>query len=147
MSYSQTFAIDAAPGLIKRAVAQAAITASAYIGTQHDQLVATATDMVLVVNIEAITTAGATGETYEFRIVGSNTTNRSDGEILDITKIGNVTSMGVGETRAAVAGDRLVMDFRSEKNRTKYRYIDLYLLVAGTSPSITFNAYLTKEAC
>lgn len=147
MSYSQTFAIDAATGLIKRAVAQAAITASGYIGTQFDQLVASATDMVLVVNIEAITTAGATGETYEFRIVGSNVANRSDAEILDIAKIGNATSIGTGETRTTVAGDRLVMDFRTEKNRTKYRYLDLYLLVAGTSPSITFNAYLTKEAC
>lgn len=147
MSYSQTFAIDAATGLIKRAVAQAAVTGSAVIGTQLDQLVATATDMALLLNVEAITINGATGETYRFTILGSNVSNRSDAEILGGATIGKATQVAGGETRDAVAGDRLVIPFRTEKNRTKYRYIDVYLTVAGTSPSITFNAYLTKEAC
>ncbi len=145
MSYSKIYSIDADVGLIKRPPGQAAITASAYIGTQTDMIASQANDMLCVINVEAITTAGATGETYRFRIVGSNLANRSDAELLDEIGIGNATQLGVGETRTAVAGDRVVMAFRTEKNRTRYRFIDLYLLVAGTAPSITFNAYFTKE--
>lgn len=145
MSYSKTYAIDADVGLIKRAAGQAAVTASGYIGTQLDMQASQANDMLCVINVEAITTAGATGETYRFRIVGSNLANRSDAELLDEITIGNATQIGVGETRTALAGDRVIMAFRSEKNRTRYRFLDLYLLVAGTAPSITFNAYFTKE--
>ncbi|PZQ99205.1 MAG: hypothetical protein DI533_00410 [Cereibacter sphaeroides] len=145
MSFSKNYAIDAATGLIKREPAQAAVAASGYIGTQHDQGAATATDMMLIANIEAITVGGATPENYRFRMVGSNLANRSDSEIIGEQHIGGAAQVGTGETRSAAAGDRVVLPFRTEKNRTKFRYVDLYLLVAGTAPSITFSAYVTKE--
>lgn len=142
MSYAEYFAFDAATGLPKRDPAQAALTASAWVGTQHDQQAATATDAVLVVNIESIDIASS-DEVYTFRVVGSNVADRSDGETLAIAQVGKASAIGTGETRDSAAGDRLVVPFRTEKNRTRYRYIDLRLNVAGTTPSIGFNAYIT----
>ena len=98
-----------------------------------------------MVNIESIVTNGATGETYDFIVVGSNASNRSDAERLASMKIGKFGQVGAGETRDALAGDRLVIPFRTEKTRTKFRYVDLYLDVAGTAPAIAFSAYISKE--
>lgn len=143
MSYSKNYAIDADVGLIKRAPAQAAVTSTGYVGTQLDLLAATASDMVCVMNVEAVDIA-STNETYTFRIVGSNATDRSDGEVLGMAMLGHAATITI-ETRNTAAGDRLVIPFRTEKNRTRYRYIDLHLTAAGTTPSITFNAYFSKE--
>ena len=148
MTSRKSYAIDAATGLIKRAAAQAAVTADAYIGTQHNQGAATATDMVLVLNVESIVTNGATGETYKLYIIGSNVADRSDGEVLGVAFLGKASQLtGSQETRDSAAGDRLVVPFRTEKNRTRFQYVDLYIDVAGTAPSIAFNAYLSKEIC
>ncbi len=137
------FPIDAATGLIKRAAAQSAITATAYIGTQHDQGAAAATDMALVINVEAIDVASA-NETYTFRVVGSNVADRSDGQILGWVQMGHASTLTI-ETRNTAAGDQFFVEFRTEKNDTAFRYVDLHLLAAGTTPSITFNAYMTKR--
>jgi hypothetical protein len=142
MSYSEYFPLDADVGLIKRAPAQAAVVATAYIGTQLDLLAATGMEMTCVINIEAVDVSSA-NETYTFRIVGSNATDRSDGEILAVHQAGHAGTLTI-ETRSSAAGDRLVIPFRTEKNRTRYRYIDLHLIAAGTTPSITFGAYFTK---
>jgi hypothetical protein len=40
---------------------------------------------------------------------------------------------------------RFVLPFRNEKNGTTYRYMRLYTLIAGTSPSIDFSAFLAKD--
>lgn len=137
------FAIDAAPGLIKREVGSAAVTADAYIGTQWDQGGAAATDFVMVINIEACKVS-AGNELYTFRAIGSNVSDRSDGVILDTLELGDAGTIPI-ETVDTVVGDQLVMRCRSEKNDMQFRYIDLHLDVAGTSPSITFNAYVSKE--
>lgn len=143
MSFTKNYAIDAATGLIKRATAQAAITATAYIGTQYDQQAATATDMVAIINVEAVDVASA-NEVYTFRIVCSNATDRSDGEVVAMAMLGHAGTITI-ETRNTAAGDRLVIPFRTEKLRARYRYVDLHLTCAGTTPSITFNAYFSKE--
>lgn len=144
MTHSKFFAFDAAPGLVKRAVAQAALTSTGYVGTQWDQGAAALTDAICVVNVESIVTAGATGETYVFRIVGSNVADRSDGETLAVAELGSGTTLTV-ETRSTIATDRAVIRFRTEKNETKFRYVDLHMTVAGTAPSIAFNAHISKE--
>jgi hypothetical protein len=141
-AFSRTFAIDAAPGLIKREVGAAAVTADAYIGTQFDQTAAAATDMVLVTNIEACKVS-AGDELYTLRIIGSNVANRSDGDILATLELGDGGALPIG-TVDTIAGDQFHVYFRTEKGRTTYRYVDLHLDVAGTSPSITFSAYLTR---
>jgi hypothetical protein len=46
---------------------------------------------------------------------------------------------------AADAIGRFVLPFRNEKNGTTYRYMRLYTLIAGTSPSIDFSAFLAKD--
>jgi hypothetical protein len=143
MSFAKNFAIDAATGLIKRATAQAAVTATGYIGTQYDQQAATATDMVCIINVEAIDIT-STNETYTFRIVGSNVADRSDGEVLGMVMLGVAATITI-ETVNSAAGDRVVLPFRTEEHRRRFRYVDLHLTVAGTTPSITFNAYFSKD--
>lgn len=148
MSFFKAYALDAATGLIKRAPGQATITADGYVGTQHDQQAATASDMVLVLNVESIVINGATGETYKFYLIGSNVADRSDGEVLAAFALGKASQLvGSQETRDSAAGDRIVQPFRTEKNRTRYRYVDLYVDVNGTAPAIAFNANLSKEIC
>ena len=145
MSFTKNYAIDADVGMIKRDRALAALTSTGYVGTQLDLIGPAGNDMVGVINIESIVTAGATGETYRFRIVGSNQTNRSDAEVLAEITIGNATQVGMGETRAALAGDSIRVPFRTEKGRTRFRYIDTHLTVAGTAPSIAFSHFYGKE--
>lgn len=137
------FAIDAAPGLIKRELGSAAITATAYIGTQWDQGGAAATDFVCVIDVEAIDVSSA-NEVYTFRLVGSNVANRSDGQVLDTLILGHAGTITIQAVNTA-AGMRFVMRARSELNDTQFRYIDLHLTAAGTTPSITFGAYISKE--
>ncbi|WP_010137596.1 hypothetical protein [Oceanicola sp. S124] len=140
---SKTFAIDAAPGLIKRALGLAALTADAYVGSQHDQGDAAITDLVCVVDIESCKVS-AGDETYTLRLVGSNSADRSDAQILDTLELGDAGTIPVA-TVDTVPGDRFVMRARTERQDTSFRYIDLHLDVAGTSPSIGFGAFLSKE--
>lgn len=46
---------------------------------------------------------------------------------------------------AADTAGRFAIPFRNERNGTIYRYARLYTLIAGTSPSITFSAFLGKD--
>ena len=46
---------------------------------------------------------------------------------------------------AADAIGRFVLPFRNERNGTTYRYARLYTLIAGTSPSIDFGAFIAKD--
>lgn len=144
--FSRTFAFDASTGLVKRAVAQAAVTADGYQGTQFDQGAAAMTDMVMVLNIEAVDIASG-DEVYRFRIIGSNVADRSDGTILATLEFGDASTIGAWETIDAAAGDQHVLYFRTEKDGLKYRYVDLHLDVSGTSPSVTYNAFLSKLIC
>lgn len=137
------YEIDAATGLIKRELAQAAITSSAYIGTQWDQGAAVVTDLACVINIEAINVDA--GSIYTFRIVGSNVANRSDAQVLAMMEIGNATTVGAPETVAGAAGNQLVLEARTEKNNTFFRYVDLHIEVAGGSATITFGAYIARR--
>lgn len=141
---SKTFAIDAAPGLIKRELGLAALTADAYVGTQLDQGGAAVTDYVLVVDVESITVGGASPETYTMRMIGSNVADRSDAQILGTMELGAAATIPI-ETVNTVAGTRRVLRFRSEVDQTFFQYIDLHLDAAGTAPSIAFGAYISKE--
>lgn len=143
MNPTKTYAIDAATGLIKRAAGSAALTADAYIGTQHDQGGNIATDAIAIINIESCKVS-AGNETYLFTILGSQTADRSDGEILAQMFVGDAGTIAL-ETRDTIAGDRVEMRFRTEKNGQPLRYVDLHLDVTGTSPSIGFGAYISKE--
>ena len=140
---SKTFAIDAAPGLIKRELGLAALTATGYVGTQHDQGGSVVTDFVLVVDV---TTAkvSAGNETYTLRMIGSNVADRSDGQILGTMELGDAGTIPI-ETVDTVAGSRRVLRCRSEVDQTYFRYIDLHMTVAGTGPSLAFGAFISRE--
>lgn len=140
---TKRFAIDAAPGLIKRETAQAAVTTTGYVGLQHDQGGRAVTDLVAVINIEAVKVSAA-NEGYIFRLVGSNAADRSDAQVLGMAQLGHASQMGP-DTRNSAAGDQVVVRGRSEKGNTFFRFLDLHLTVSGTAPSIQFGAYLTKE--
>lgn len=141
--FSQTFAFDAATGYVKRAVGQAAITSDGYVGTQLDQGAAAITDLVLVLNVEAIDVAG-TDEIYDFRVVLSNIADRSDGVVVAMAQLGHITAIPGPESVTTAVGDRHVLYFRTEKDGIAYRYVDLHLDVTGATSSITFNAHLSK---
>lgn len=134
------YAFDAAPGLLKRDNGQAAVTATGYIGAQWDQLAPAATDCIALVNVEAVAAAGQ----YTFRIVGSNVADRSDATVLGTLEMG-AAAISAPETDVTVAGDRGEVRFRTERDDVRYQYIDLHLTAAGTSPSMAFSAYITKE--
>jgi len=137
------FALDAAPGFIKRANGEAALTATGYVGTQIDQGGSVGTDMIAVVNVEACKVS-AGNEVYTLSVVGSNTADRSDGELLAQIPLGDAGTIAL-ETRDTAAGDQILLRFRTEKNDQHFQYVDLHLAVAGTGPSITFGAHITKE--
>ena len=141
-AFSRTFAFDASTGLQKRAPASAAVTTTGWQGTQFDQGAASATDMVCVLNVEAIDLA-STNEVYTFRLVGSNAADRSDGQVLANFQLGVAATITIESLNTAV-GHQEIVYFRTEKNRTAFRYVDLHLTVAGTTPSITYSAFLSK---
>lgn len=134
------YAFDAAPGLLKRDVDLGAITASGYVGPQWDQLAPAATDALLLVNVEALSAGGQ----YTFRVVGSNLPDRSDGTILGTLEMGSA-AISAPETVASAVGDRGECRFRTEKDDERFRYVDLHLQTGGSSPSLAFSAYITKE--
>ena len=140
---SKTFAIDAATGLIKRELGLAALTADAYVGTQHDQGGAVVTDLVLVVDVESCKVS-AGDETYTLRMIGSNVADRSDGQILGTMELGDAGTIPI-ETVDTIAGSRRILRCRSEVDQTYFQYLDLHLDVAGTSPSIGFGAFISRE--
>lgn len=140
---TKTFAIDAGTGLIKRARGSAAVTATAYIGTQWDQGAAVVTDAICRIVLEAVKVS-AGDETYTFRIVGSNVADRSDGQVLAMAMVGDASTITI-ETVDSAVGDVIDLRFRTERNDTAFRYIDLHITTVGTSETITFGAYISKE--
>lgn len=139
---SKLFAIDASTGLIKRALGQAAVTGTGYIGTQWDQGGAAITDAICVIQVEAVNIAA--GSIYTFRVTGSNVADRSDAQVLATAQAGLASVITI-ETVNSAAGNQIVMRFRTEKNDTAFRYIDLHMTIAGGSATITFGAYISVE--
>ena len=144
MPFPKYYAFDAATGLLVRDVGLAALTADGYVGTQLDQKGATNTAMALILNIESIDVANG-DEAYTFRVVLSNQSNRSDSVVI-ATQICGPAAVKLQDTVADAAADRVELFFETQKNGVHFRYVDVYLDVAGTSPSIAFNAYMTKVA-
>lgn len=57
--------------------------------------------------------------------------------------IGGSTATGAG-TNDLAAG-RLCINFRNERNGVLYRYLRLKTVIAGTTPSIVFKAFLSRD--
>lgn len=138
--YSQ-FTYDA--GLLIRA-AGAAIT-STETGSLILDVGAGLLKGTMVVDVTAIDVV--TGdEAYSLMLEGSpDATFGTAGNIriMSELRIGGATF--TTPNGAADAVGRFAIPFRNERNGTLYRYLRLYTLIAGTSPSLTFSAFLAKS--
>lgn len=141
MPIQQYYALD--KEFLFRDRAQSAVTTDGYIGTQKNLGGQTLLPMIMVVNIEAIKVS-AGDETYTLRVVGSQTADRSDSRVLAELVAGDAAGKHSTETADDEAGDQLLIPFLTTRGDENIQYLDLYLDVAGTSPSITFSAFATK---
>ena len=85
-------------------------------------------------------------EAYTFMLEGSpDATFGTAGNITvcAMQRIGGATGATPVGTADPAAGT-ITIPFRNERNGVVYRYLRLYTLVAGTSPSIVFTAFLGK---
>lgn len=100
----------------------------------------------LVINYSGLDVA--TGdEAYTFMLEGSpDATFGTAGNITvcAMQRIGGATGATPVGTADAAAGT-ITIPFRNERNGVVFRYLRLYTLVAGTSPSIVFTAFLGKS--
>jgi hypothetical protein len=95
----------------------------------------------LIVDVTAIDVA-STDEFYTISLEGSNVAAMTSGSVeLAVIRLGNTTAPGDADT----AVGRFTVPFRNEQNGTIYRYVRLSTVVAGTTPSITFSAWLAKD--
>lgn len=86
-------------------------------------------------------------EAYTFMLEGSPDAafgTAANITVLAMQRIGGATGAAPVGTADAAAGT-ITVPFRNERNGTVFRYVRLYTLLAGTSPSIVFQAFLTKE--
>jgi hypothetical protein len=102
------------------------------------------TDEALVLDVTAIDTV--TGdESYNLILLGSNDSAFGAGNvaILGSFILGGVTgktTIGALNTFVDVAG-RYEFCFSSEQANVKYQYLKLYLVIAGTTPSLSLLAF------
>lgn len=95
----------------------------------------------LLVDVSAITTGGASGETYIIHFQGSSSaTFASDIENLAAMPLGDVSGTALVGSAADVDSDigRYVIPVTNEANGRTYRFVRLRIDVGGTAPSITF---------
>jgi len=122
-----------------RAVAQAAVTATAVIDT-IDQRTAMRTDFTTIIGIEAIKIT-ANDEIYTFVIEVSN----DDFSTIEVAAIKDFGATEVRQSGApdSAAGDQHEIMWSTEVNGVVYDKARLKLFTDGTSESITFHARST----
>jgi hypothetical protein len=99
-------------------------------------------DARVIVDVSSIDTV--TGdESYRIRIQGSNTADLSTGVVeLAALELGGATP--TGDTAADAVGRREIA-FTNEVNGVVYRYIRVYALIAGTTPSLIYTAFVVQQ--
>ena len=105
-------------------------------------------DAVCVLDVTAIKTSSG-NELYTLFLVGSNNPAFSAGTVamLGALEFGAAASLEypngfVTPAPAAVGGSRYEILFAAEQNNVKYEFAKLYVLAEGTTPSITFKAFV-----
>lgn len=103
----------------------------------------------VVMDISAINIAN-TNNLYTIAILGSNSANGANPVWLGGLQVGHGAAMpnGTHSTGGAAAGTgsdssigRYIVFATSEENDVKYEFIYLWIMPAGTAPSITFKAF------
>lgn len=104
-------------------------------------------DAALPIFVTALDTV--TGdESYVFKLLGSNTASFPAASVaelgsLTIGGIAGKTTLGIANSILSTTGMFEIL-FTNEQNNVKYQYLKLWLVIAGTSPSITFNAFVAE---
>ncbi len=99
----------------------------------------------VAVDVTAIEIA-SDDELYTLTVLGSNTSGYATGAIVPLASI----ELGAGAAMTGVADldtvvGRYIIPFRNEKDGTVYRYIRLYITIAGTiATGINFVSYMHK---
>lgn len=126
--------------------ASAAVTSSAAgslildVGEGH-------TEGVLVADVSAMDIV-SNDESYWIVLQGSPDSGfGTAGNIVELGAIHlGAKEIKLTDSDADDAIGRYIMQFQNERNGTIYPYLRLYTVVAGTSPSITYKAWLSKVA-
>jgi len=97
----------------------------------------------------------ATDETYTFHLLGSNDSSWGNGnvEILQSQNFGAVRTIAtiIGASPVVLpsvgpAGTMMVFPFTNLRQRIVYRYLRLYAVLAGTSPSVTALSWISPDS-
>jgi len=100
-------------------------------------------DAACVIDITAIDEASS-NETYQFDIMVSNDPAFGAGNIVNAggIQVGKGASLRGPVAQADSATGRIELLWTNQIAGTIYEYAKLYVTMAGTSPSITFNAFV-----
>lgn len=107
---------------------------------------------IMALDISAIDVSSA-DETYKFYLLGSNDVNWASGnvELLAMHDIGAASAVRqiatiLGASPAippsGMAGTIIYLPFSNLMQRIVYRYIRGYVVIAGTTPTVTFRAWV-----
>jgi len=105
-------------------------------------------DAALVIDVSALNVANANND-YRFVVLGSNNANMSSPVVLGEMELGNGAALPFGSAGLASTGagstsvpGRYEILFTTEQADIKYEFVGLYLVTAGTSPSIQYTAFV-----
>lgn len=98
-------------------------------------------DAVAVVDVTAIDISSG-DESYKLLVLGSNAADMGSNCVcLGSTQLGKASHTDVPNAADSVVG-RYEVPFTNEQAGTKYQYIAVYLVIAGTSPSISLLGFV-----
>ena len=130
------------------------VTASAWLGNQQTQITMGPGRMegYWVLDIAALA-LGSSNETYQFFLCGSNDPNFGNGnvELLAMHDFAPTSALRVLPTILGVSpsdpqtglnATRHVIPFSNLMGYNLFEYLQLYALIAGTSPSVTLSSWL-----
>lgn len=109
----------------------------------------------LTLDITAMDLA-STDETYRFYLLGSNNASWTNGDVemlaaLDLAAVTagrlvpTITQASPSIPPTGANAERFMIPFCNQRGRWLFRYVQLYLDVGGTTPSITLSAWLSAN--
>jgi hypothetical protein len=103
---------------------------------------------VLVVDVSAIDTV-SNDEAYTFILEGCNTSGFGSGDIdaLATKRLEDPASAGTpGRQNVEHGVGRFYLPFNNLVDEAQYRYLTLNVIIAGTTPSVTFSAWIAPSS-
>ena len=99
-------------------------------------------DGFLVIDVTNIKTTEG-DEKYTISLEASNVAAMDSGSVCLATKVFGLLTDPMDADLEDTG--RFVIPFRNEENGGTYRYVRLHNLIAGTSPTITYRAFIAKR--